>query len=218
MKVYAINGGPRKGWNTHMLLEAALEGAASTGASTEMINLYDLDYKGCWGCLGCKRKGGTVGKCVINDGLKPVLDSLEQCDAIIFGSPIYVGEVTGELRSCIERLTFQYVSYDDMGETLNKRRINTGFIFTTNCPENMYDVVGYTRLFQDYEKFMNRIFGECKTMAASETWQIDDYENYHMAMFDVPDRRKRREEVFPQDCKKAAEIGKWACTAPVSGT
>jgi hypothetical protein len=57
---------------------------------------------------------------------------------------------------------------------------------------------------------MVRVFGECRTLAVSETWQIDDYDKYHMAMFDVPDRRRRREEVFPLDCKKAFEIGEWA--------
>jgi len=213
MKVIAVNGGPRKGWNTHTLLEKALEGAASKGAEIEMVNLYDIDFKGCIGCLGCKRKGGEVGRCVIRDDLRPVLDRIHDCDALILGSPIYVGEVTGELRSFIERLTFQYISYDAMGENLRHRQINTGFFFTTNCPEDRYDLVGYTRLFSDYEKFMNRIFGgECKILCASETWQVDDYDKFHMAMFDVEDRRRRREKVFPEDCKKAFNVGEWITT------
>jgi len=213
MKVIAVNGSPRKGWNTHMLLEKALEGAASKGADTEMVNLYDLNFKGCIGCLGCKRKGGEVGRCVIRDDLRPIFDRIDDCDALILGSPIYVGEVTGELRSFIERLTFQYISYDSMGEGLRKKPIKTGFFFTTNCPEEHYDAVGYTRLFSDYEKFMNRIFtNECKILYASETWQVDDHDKYHMAMFDVEGRRKRRETVFPEDCKKAFNVGEWAVT------
>ena len=35
MKVLAINGSPRKGWNTDTLLKKALEGAASAGAATD---------------------------------------------------------------------------------------------------------------------------------------------------------------------------------------
>ncbi|MCL2227424.1 MAG: flavodoxin family protein [Oscillospiraceae bacterium] len=214
MKVIAVNGSPRKGWNTHILLEKALEGAAEAGAETEMVNLYDLDYKGCRGCLGCKRRGGVVGRCVINDGLKPVLDGIAQCDGLILGSPIYVGEVTGELRSLIERLTFQYISYDKMDENLFGRKMKTGFIYTTNCPEEHYEAVGYTRLFNDYKAFMTRIFsGECMTLGVSETWQIDDYDKYHMGRFNVEERRKRREEVFPLDCKKAFDMGKWVCSA-----
>jgi multimeric flavodoxin WrbA len=178
-----------------------------------MVNLYDVNYKGCIGCLGCKLKGGNVGHCAIKDGLKPVLDNAEDCDAIILGSPIYLGEVTGELRSFIERLVFPYISYDKMGDSLFTKKIKTSIIFTTNCPEPAYETVGYTRLFSDYQKFLGRMFGECKMLAVSETLQMDDYDKYHMAMFDVPARRLRREEVFPEDCKKAYAIGEWAAEA-----
>ena len=212
MKVIAVNGSARKGWNTHTLLENALEGAASKGAQTEIVNLYDLNYKGCIGCLGCKRKGGNVGRCAIKDSITPILDKIDECDALILGSPIYIGEVTGELRSFLERLIFQYISYDEMHANLFKRHIKTAFIFTTNCPEPAYETVGYSRLFNDYAQSIGRIFGECRTLAVSETWQIDDYDKYHMAMFDVPDRRKRREEIFPEDCKKAFAIGEWAAS------
>ena len=44
MKVIAINGSPRKKWNTATVLEKALEGAASEGAETEIIHLYDLNF------------------------------------------------------------------------------------------------------------------------------------------------------------------------------
>ena len=43
MEVLAINGSPRKQWNTATLLNNALEGASSQGAETELINLYDLN-------------------------------------------------------------------------------------------------------------------------------------------------------------------------------
>jgi multimeric flavodoxin WrbA len=58
MKIMAINGSPRKEWNTATLLQKALEGAASQGATTELIDLYDLNYKGCISCFACKEKGG----------------------------------------------------------------------------------------------------------------------------------------------------------------
>lgn len=47
MKVMGFNGSPRKKWNTAILLSKALEGAASQGAETELIHLYDIDFKGC---------------------------------------------------------------------------------------------------------------------------------------------------------------------------
>jgi multimeric flavodoxin WrbA len=90
MKIYAINGSPRKKWNTALLLEHALAGAASQGAETELIHLYDLTYKGCTSCFSCKLKGGkSYGRCAMNDGLTPVLEKLAEADAFILGSPIY---------------------------------------------------------------------------------------------------------------------------------
>jgi len=210
MNIIAVNGSARKGWNTHTLLQKTLEGAASKGAHTEMVNLYDLTFRGCLGCLGCKLKSGEVRHCIVKDDLKPVFDRIDECDALVLGSPIYIGEVTGEMRAFYERLTFQYISYNKERIMYFKRKIKTAFIFTTNCPENMYENVGYTVKFKEYEDMLARMFGESKTLAASETWQIDDYDKYHMTAFDVPERRRRREEVFPQDCEKAFELGQWA--------
>jgi multimeric flavodoxin WrbA len=47
MKIMVFNGSPRKKWNTAILLEKTLEGAASQGAETELIHLYDLNFRGC---------------------------------------------------------------------------------------------------------------------------------------------------------------------------
>ena len=46
MKVIAVNGSPRKTWNTATLLQKALDGAKSVGADTELVHLYDLNFKG----------------------------------------------------------------------------------------------------------------------------------------------------------------------------
>jgi hypothetical protein len=74
MRVLAINGSPRKKWNTATLLQNALDGAASQGAETELVHLCDLDFKGCTSCFACKLKSGkSYGKCAVQDGLTSVL-------------------------------------------------------------------------------------------------------------------------------------------------
>ena len=91
MYVIAINGSPRKNGNTATLLNKALEGASSQGATTELINLYDLNFKGCVSCFACKLKGGkSYGKCDYKDDLTPVLEKVESADAVLLGSPIYL--------------------------------------------------------------------------------------------------------------------------------
>jgi multimeric flavodoxin WrbA len=112
--VIAINGSPRKNGNTAMLLQKALDGAAATGAKTEMIHLIDLDYKGCVSCFACKRKGTKyVCSCAMQDDLTPVLENVMSSNALILGSPIYLADVTSLMRGFIERFGFMNLSYDN---------------------------------------------------------------------------------------------------------
>jgi multimeric flavodoxin WrbA len=107
MEIIAFNGSPRKDWNTATLLKKALAGAASVGAKTELIHLYDLNYKGCYSCFACKERGGkSYGRCPIKDDLLPIFKRIENVDAIIVGSPIYIGRISGEMQSFLERLIF----------------------------------------------------------------------------------------------------------------
>ena len=89
MKVIAINGSPRKTGNTATLLQHGLDGAASTGAETELIHLADYQYKGCISCFACKRKGAKSNPlCAFKDELTPVLEKTLAAKALILVSPI----------------------------------------------------------------------------------------------------------------------------------
>jgi multimeric flavodoxin WrbA len=208
MKIIGINGSPRKGWNTHILVEESLKGAASKGAETELVNLYDLDFRGCVSCFQCKRLDGpSLGRCVLRDSLRPVLDAVDACDGLILGSPIYIGELSASMRALIERLTFQYISYGTDRKSRFTRRIPVGLIYTMNVPEAALEASGYTVKFRFYEDLFNRILGPARTLLSTETWQTEDYGKYGMTMFDEKARRKRREEVFPLDRRRAFDLG-----------
>lgn len=212
MNLITINGSPRKNWNTHTLLKKAMEGAASRGAQTELINLYELSYKGCISCLGCKRNdGASIGKCVINDDLKPVLEKIALCDALLLGSPIYFGEVTGAMRSFLERLLFQYISYEKERAPYFNRRIQTGFIFTMNAPESALEKIGYTDTFKAYAALLERVLGPSKTLISAETLQVEDYSKYRMSGINEEERKARRESVFLSECQKAFDLGAQMC-------
>ena len=207
MKVIAINGSPRKSCNTDTLLKKALDGAASAGAETEMVYLYDLKFRGCVSCMACKlQKEPRPNRCVLRDDLTAVLDKVHGADAVILGSPIYFSEVTGEMRSFFERFLFQYLNYDDYTKPLSpKKRI--GLVFTMNCPESMFDSVGYREIFQRYEEWMRLFFGHCEILLSTDTMQVKDYSRYHLAGWDGDAKRLRHETVFPQDCRKAFDLG-----------
>ncbi len=82
MKAIAINGSPRKEWNTSQLLKEALRGAESVGSEVKLYNLYDLTYKGCISCFGCKRKGAVPCHCYLNDDLSPILEEVLRSDIL----------------------------------------------------------------------------------------------------------------------------------------
>jgi len=208
MKVMAFNGSPRKQWNTATLLGKALEGAASKGAETELIHLYDLDYKGCISCFACKTIGGkSYGKCAVQDDLAPVFNRFEQADAIVLGSPIYWGTVSGEMKSFMERLLFQYTTYTDPPESLFPNKIRTGFIYTMNVTEEIMKEWGYAVNFNRNEATLRRILGESEYMCSFDTYQFDDYTKVLATRFDPVKKKKRHEEEFPKDCDKAFEMG-----------
>jgi multimeric flavodoxin WrbA len=208
MRVIAVNGSPRKKWNTATLLENALQGAASVGAQTELVHLYDLEYQGCTSCFSCKRKGNTCnGLCAMRDGLTGLLEAVLATDVLILGSPIYFGDVTGEMRSFLERLLFPNISYDEFGRSDFPGRVSCGWIFTMNCPEQYVKDVHYDILFEHHLRLLSILKGPCEMLTSHETWQFTDYSAMNAALFDVEAKARRRAEQFPLDCRKAFEMG-----------
>jgi multimeric flavodoxin WrbA len=208
MKIIALNGSPRKNWNTATLLEKALAGAVSKGAETELIHLYDLDYKGCRSCFACKRKDGkSYGRCAAADGLTPVLNKIEEADALVLGAPIYMGQVNGAMQSFIERLAYPYLVYDGNYTSLFERKIKTGLIYTFGANEERVKQVGYDRPPRIQGVIMKMIFGASETLLVTDTYQFDDYSKYETSGIDVAEKTRVRREVFPKDCEKAFEMG-----------
>ena len=82
MKIYAINGSPRK-MNTITILDNVLEGAkeACPDIELERVDLYKLNYKGCIACYQCKLIGGkSYGKCAVKDDIHELLQDVLHAD------------------------------------------------------------------------------------------------------------------------------------------
>jgi multimeric flavodoxin WrbA len=208
MKLIAFNGGPRKHWNTAALLEKVLEGAESQGAQTELIHLYDLDFKGCISCFNCKLKNGkSYGHCAVDDDLKPIFKKVEEADALVFGSPIYLSAATGVMRSFLERLVFQYLVYDGKHSSLLNKRLPSVFFYTMGMPESSMKKMGYPEQLGLTQTLLSRVIGESVALYVTDTLQFDDYSKYVSSAFDPVEKAKRHDGVFPEDCKKAFDMG-----------
>lgn len=100
MKVIGFNGSPRKKANTVTLIEAVLKGAADKGAETRLVNLNEIDAKGCQGCEACKK---DPGKCALKDDISPLLEEMKECDGIVLGTPIYWFRESAQIKALIDR-------------------------------------------------------------------------------------------------------------------
>lgn len=102
MKIIAINGSPRKGGNTEVMLRHALAAAEMEGADTEYIQLGGKPIRGCMACGKCWENKDQ--KCIVdNDKFNEIYGKMLEADAIIIGSPTYFADVSAETKALLDR-------------------------------------------------------------------------------------------------------------------
>lgn len=100
MKIIGISGSPKLTGFTNLLLNKAMEGAASGGAQVETIALNQLEFDPCQECRSC----GDTGQCALSDEMSPLYRKILSADGLIVASPIYFGSVSAQLKMMIDRL------------------------------------------------------------------------------------------------------------------
>jgi len=203
--IIIIDGGPRKTFNTASMLKSFAEGAASVSEEVEVktVRLYDLDYKGCISCLGCKLKGRVSNICRFKDALTPVLEEIATADGLVLGSPIYFGDITGQMRSFLERLTFPWLSYNDYSLTA-PRRMPVVLLETMNGTPERNNSNGYGTM----EWPIANALGEPERLVAYNTYQVKDYARYELAGFSEEAKRRYRDEHWQHDLQQAHDAGR----------
>ena len=204
-KIIIIDGGPRKNMNTAKLLQRFAEGAKSAGRDVEVktIRLYDLDYKGCMSCMACKLKGKASNLCRFKDSLTPLLEEIAQADGLALGSPIYFGEVTGQMRAFLERLTFPWLSYNDYSLTAPKRMPIVLVETMNGTPER-----NNSNHFGSMEWCITTALGEPQRIIAYNTTQVANYANYELGGFSEEAKHAWRDIHWEEDLQKAFESGR----------
>lgn len=204
-KIIVVNAGPRKGWNTDTLITEAAKGAEAAGAAVERFDLFRLEkYTGCISCFGCKKEKHK-GQCVCRDGLTPVLDAIRESDGLIIGSPNYLSNLTASFRALYERLIFQNLTYSAETPCCNAHPVPVLLIMTSNAPNTMY-----TGLLETYRQTLDRFVGPARVLVSGDTLQLKDYSrtDWPWTYFDPEAKKARHETVFPEEMKKAFELGK----------
>ena len=100
MKVIGISGSPRKGGNTEILVRRALEPFYEKGWKVIEFFISSKTINPCMGCETCNE----TGSCAIEgDDMELLIRELEDCDALIIGSPAYYRNVTAQLKALFDR-------------------------------------------------------------------------------------------------------------------
>lgn len=103
MRVLVINGSPRKSGNIGRLLKAAMAECESHGVEMHYAHIASMNVTPCTGCMSCR----STKKCRLpEDDAQRVLYLLNQCDAVIIGSPCYWGNLPGQLKTLFDRMVY----------------------------------------------------------------------------------------------------------------
>ena len=204
-KIMIIDGGPRKNFNTASMLQKFAEGATSVSSDIEVktVRLYDLNYKGCMSCMACKIKGKASNVCKFKDALTPILEEIAQADGLVLGSPIYFGQITGQMQAFLERLAFPWLSYNDYSMTAPKK-MPVVLMETMNGLPDKNNSQGYGPM----EYCITSALGEPEHINAYNTYQVKNYDRFELAAFSESAKRQYRDEHWEQDLQKAYDAGK----------
>ena len=134
-----------------------------------------------------------------------MIDRIFAADALIIGSPIYLGDITSQVRGLIERLHFCALSYDDYSNYFTGK-VNVGIILTMNAPKAFYKLA-YGKKAKEVAQSFKALNGAVEVYASCDTLQVADYSKYDMASFSEEHKREVREKQFPLDLEKAFEMG-----------
>ncbi len=99
-KVIALNGSPHKQGCTAALVDEVIKAAGGQGTKVKSYYLNGMDIRGCQGCYACR----VQGRCVQQDDMQELYDEIADADGIIFATPVYMWQMTAQLKLAVDRL------------------------------------------------------------------------------------------------------------------
>lgn len=122
-------------------------------------------------------------------------------------------DVTGQVRSFMERLLFPYLVYDAAHTSLAPKKAKTACIYTMNVTQEQYEAMAYEQVLSRLELFLGLAFTPPKTLHVYNTYQFDDYSKYKADLFSESAKAAYRQTHFTKDCQQAFLLGKSLVTS-----
>jgi multimeric flavodoxin WrbA len=151
MKTIGIVGSPRKNGNVDTLVQTTLDGAKEAGHQVVKYNLNEMNYSGCQGCGYCKKHD----HCRLNDDLTNLLKDIAEADAVVFGSPIYFYQFTGQFRLMEDRM----YSFIDAGFNSRLKPGKKAIIITS---QGNPDLAAFEKVATEFSGILQRLGFEVK--------------------------------------------------------
>ena len=104
--VLVISTSLRRNSNSEALADEFLRGAAEAGHHAEKVTLRGKALQFCRGCMACQK----LGHCVIQDDAGDISQMLHDADVIAFATPIYYYEMSGQMKTLLDRANWLYSS------------------------------------------------------------------------------------------------------------
>lgn len=102
MKVLMLNGSPRKGGNTSLALEEMRKIFEALGVETQIVQVGNMDIRGCIACDQC----AETGKCAFDDIVNELAPIFEEADGLVVASPVYYASANATLMATLHRLFY----------------------------------------------------------------------------------------------------------------
>lgn len=102
MKVVLVNGSPNEKGCTYTALKEAADELQRQGVEAEIVHIGKAPVRGCLGCGGCRK----TGRCVFDDAVNTLAETLIQADGLVFGSPVFYAGISGQLKCFMDRLFY----------------------------------------------------------------------------------------------------------------
>lgn len=97
--ILIISTSLRNNSNSEALADAFMDGAKSAGHQVEKVSLKGKKLEFCKGCLACQK----TGHCVIRDDAGEIVKKMLHADVLVFATPIYYYEMSGQMKTLIDR-------------------------------------------------------------------------------------------------------------------
>ena len=104
--VLVISSSLRKDSNSEQLAVSFAEGAKSAGHEVALVSLRDKEIRFCVGCLACQK----TQRCFMHDDADAIREKMLHADVLVFATPIYYYEMSGILKTMLDRANPLYPS------------------------------------------------------------------------------------------------------------